>query len=103
MMDMRTARVSRATKETNITIEVGLDGAGTVDAQTGVTLGEELPEIRCEAGAAWVLAEETGREETVRTAYNVPREGEEPIAHGLVLLDSEGLGHLEDLFIGGNG
>lgn len=36
MMDMRTARVSRATKETNITIEVGLDGAGTVDAQTGI-------------------------------------------------------------------
>ena len=32
-----------------------------------------------------------------------PREGEEPIAHGLVLLDSEGLGHLDDLFIGGNG
>lgn len=28
--------MSRATKETNITIEVGLDGAGTVDAQTGI-------------------------------------------------------------------
>ena len=66
-------------------------------------LGEDLPEIRCEAGAAWVLVEEAGPEETVRTAYNVPREGEEPIAHGLVLLDGEGLGHLEDLFIGGNG
>lgn len=65
-------------------------------------LGEDLPEIRCEAGAAWVLVEEAGPEETVRTAYNVPREGEEPIAHGLVLLDGEGLGHLEDLFIGGN-
>ena len=72
-------------------------------APAELDLGEELPEIRCEAGAAWVLVEETGREETVRTAYNVPREGEEPIAHGLVLLDGEGLGHLDDLFIGGNG
>lgn len=36
MTETRTARVSRATKETNITIEVGLDGSGTVDAQTGI-------------------------------------------------------------------
>lgn len=36
MTETRTARVSRATKETNITIEVGLDGTGTVDAQTGI-------------------------------------------------------------------
>lgn len=35
-MDMRTAQVSRATKETNITVSVGLDGSGTVDAQTGI-------------------------------------------------------------------
>lgn len=36
MMDERTARVERATKETDVVVEVGLDGSGLVEAATGV-------------------------------------------------------------------
>ncbi len=36
MMSDRIARVTRATKETNITVAVDLDGNGTVDASTGI-------------------------------------------------------------------
>lgn len=60
---------------------------------------EELPEIHCEVETAWVLVEEYSAEGVVRTAYNVPGPEEEAISHRVVLLDDEGLGHLEWLEI----
>lgn len=75
------------------------DGQNAVLRSDDLALGEELPEVRCEAEAAWVLVEEVSAEGTVRTAYNVPAPGEDPILHQVVVLDAEGLGHLADLAI----
>lgn len=61
--------------------------------------GEELPEVLCEEGTGWVLVEERGGEETVRTVYNVPEE--EPVSHRVVLLDEAGLGRTAGLTVRG--
>lgn len=74
------------------------DGESNILRSDELALREELPEVRCEAETAWVLVEEVGSENTVRTACNVPGE-EDPISHRVVLLDDEGLGRPADLFI----
>lgn len=76
------------------------DGENHVLRCDDLALREELPEVRCEAEAAWVLVEEVSGEGTVRTAYNVPGPGEEPVSHMVVLLDDAGLGRLAWLNIG---
>ena len=64
-----------------------------------LTLREPLPEVCWEAGAAWALVEEESAEGTVRTVYSVPGAGEEAVSHQIVLLDSQGLGHVAVLSI----
>lgn len=68
------------------------DGNNASVRSDDLALRDELPEINCEAETAWVLVEEVNSGGTVRTAYNVPEEGEEPVSHMVVLLDGEGLG-----------
>lgn len=57
-----------------------------------LALREDLPEVNCEAETVWVLVEEISKDSTVRTAYDVPEEGEFPVQHMVILLDDEGLG-----------
>ncbi len=64
-----------------------------------LTLREPLPEVRWEAGAAWVLVEEESAEGTVRTVYSVPGAEEEAVSHQIVLLDGQGLGRVSYLSI----
>lgn len=63
--------------------------------------GEELPEIVCEEAAAWVLVEEAGGEETVRTAYTLPKAGGEDVVHQVVLLNEAGLGRTAQVTVRG--
>lgn len=77
------------------------DGENQPIRADDLALREELPALRCQPEAAWVLVEEIRSEETLRTAYTVPGEGEEPISHQLVLLDDDGWGWLAYLSIAG--
>lgn len=64
-----------------------------------LALREALPEVECEAETAWVLVEEVSGAGAVRTAYNVPEEGADPVSHQVVLLDAGGLGRTAELVI----
>lgn len=64
-----------------------------------LALREALPEVECEAETAWVLVEEFSGDGAVRTAYNVPEEGADPVSHQVVLLDAGGLGRTAELVI----
>lgn len=64
-----------------------------------LALGEELPEITCGPGTAWVLVEEINTDGTERTAYSVPGPEEDPVSHKVILLDEDGLGQLAYLTI----
>lgn len=64
-----------------------------------LALREELPEVTCEKETVWVLVEEVSRDGMVRTVYNVPQPGEDPVSHSVVLLDDDGLGQLVSLMI----
>ena len=75
------------------------DGGNNLLRSDDLALGEELPEVRCEADTAWVLVEEISREGPVRTVYNVPAPEEDPVSHQVVLLNPEGLGYLAYLSI----
>lgn len=75
------------------------DGENAVLRSEELALRSPLPEVRCEAGAAWVLVEEESGEGTVRTVYNVPGAGEEAVSHQIILLDGEGFGELVYLSI----
>lgn len=75
------------------------DKTNAVVRSDDLALREALPEIDCEPETAWVLVEEISKGGTVRTLYNVPEEGEDPVSHQVVLLDGEGLGRLAYLTI----
>ncbi len=75
------------------------DEANTAVRSDDLALRGDLPEIRCGAETAWVLVEEYGGGETVRTAYNTPEKDGEPISHQIILLDEEGYGSLAYLHI----
>lgn len=75
------------------------DETNAVVRSDDLALREALPEIDCEPETAWVLVEEISKGGTVRTLYNVPEEGEDPVSHQVVLLDGEGLGRLAYLTI----
>lgn len=75
------------------------DGDNAIVRSDDLALRDELPEIACEAAAAWVLVEEVNQDGTVRTVYSVPEEGEDPVSHPVVLLDDEGLGRNAYLMI----
>lgn len=75
------------------------DETNAIVRSDDLALREDLPEVDCEEETAWVLVEEVGRDGTVRTVYNVPGEGEDPVSHQVVLLDEEGLGRLAYLTI----
>ena len=75
------------------------DGENAPLRSDELALRSPLPEVRCEAGAAWVLVEEESGEGTVRTVYNVPGAGEEAVSHQIILLDEEGFGELAYLSI----
>lgn len=60
---------------------------------------DPLPELQCGAETAWVLVEEYGKDSVKRTIYNAPGPEDESIAHQIVLLDDEGMGHLRWLEI----
>ena len=75
------------------------DGTNAIVRSDDLALRDELPEIACEPGTAWVLVEEIRADGTARTVYNVPEDGEDPISHMVVLLDDEGLGQLAYLTV----
>lgn len=75
------------------------DKTNAVIRSDDLALREALPEIDCEPETAWVLVEEISKDGTVRTLYNVPKEGEDPVSHQVVLLDGEGLGRLACLTV----
>lgn len=75
------------------------DAGSAVIRSDDLALREKLPEVVCEAETAWVLVEEVSGDGTVRTAYNVPEEGADPVSHQVVLLDDGGLGRTASLTI----
>lgn len=75
------------------------DEKNTVVRSDDLALREDLPEVSCQAGTAWVLVEEIGRDGTKRAVYGVPKPDEDPVSHMVVLLDEEGLGQLAYLTI----
>ena len=77
------------------------DGEGGQLSAEDLTLEGELPAVTWLPEAAWALVEERSPEGVVRTAYTLPGPGEEPVTHPVILLDSAGVGSVEDLTIGG--
>lgn len=75
------------------------DAQNTSLSSEDLALREDLPEIRCLPETAWLLVEEQSAEGTVRTVYNKPESGEEPVYHTVVLLDDSGMGYTADLQI----
>ena len=75
------------------------DSSSAIIRSDDLALSGELPEITPDPAAAWVLVEEIGPESTVRTVYNVPAAGEDPISHQIILLDDDGLGQIAYLGI----
>lgn len=101
-----TVKVSVAIEETQRLeklVVTQFDGGHNALRSDDLALRTELPEVYCEAGAVWVLVEEIGPGGAVRTVYNVPAEGEEPVSHQVVLLNEEGWGELAYLQIHGVG
>ena len=77
------------------------DGEGGQLSAEDLTLEGELPAVTWLPEAAWALVEERSPEGVVRTAYTLPGPGEEAVTHPVILLDSAGVGSVEDLTIGG--
>ena len=77
------------------------DGQNEILRADDLNLGEALPALDCEAGAAWVLVEERRGDGVVRTAYPRPGPEGEDVTHRLIWLDEEGIGRPQDLTIRG--
>lgn len=75
------------------------DGENEALRADDLKLGEELPALDWEAGAAWALVEERRGDGVVRTAYTLPGPEEEDVTHRLIWLDEEGVGRPQELTI----
>ena len=60
-MKKRSARLKRTTSETDISVELCLDGSGTYKVSTGIPFMDHMLELFAKHGAFRILAKESSR------------------------------------------